>query len=307
MFRSAPSLRWSVPTAGFCWLDGEWVLKGGRATSRSLLVETNRQGGGRKVYSPFQETGLCRRFAELTTNKESILTFANTFGSLGLAESYQASSALGGRTAGPVGEAFERWCSEIFRMREAVRLLDLVKSRDQAGLSRLLSWRPGGKDRADCWLYRPSGGSLVAVECKAACTPLDIYTPALGQAMAYANESLRGGVSLALTPDDLTGKPAFELRVGTLLEALWLQLAQAMVEGTDYRRCRTCGTWFAVVNDGRKADQVFCRDACKSRDFRHRRARAQELAAAGKRPKEIAEALGSDVATVKRWVRAGRK
>ena len=70
----------------------------------------------------------------------------------------------------------------------------------------------------------------------------------------------------------------------------------------EYRRCKTCKTWFAVTDDGRKADALYCRDACKSRDYRERKAQAQELAEQGKTPREIAEAVATDLATVKKWI-----
>jgi hypothetical protein len=84
-------------------------------------------------------------------------------------------------------------------------------------------------------------------------------------------------------------------------------VARAVVEPADYRRCKTCGRWFAVPDDLRKADQVFCQDSCKSRDYRERKARALELAAEWRPPKAIAEELQTDVATVKKWVGKQRR
>jgi transposase len=47
---------------------------------------------------------------------------------------------------------------------------------------------------------------------------------------------------------------------------------------------------------------VFCQDACKSKDYRDRKAKAQEMAAEGMSAKATAEEIQTDVATVKKWI-----
>jgi hypothetical protein len=61
--------------------------------------------------------------------------------------------------------------------------------------------------------------------------------------------------------DPATMAPKWELRPNTLLDALWLQLGQALTRGGRISQCQHCGTWFeAGRNTGRRLDAKFCSD-----------------------------------------------
>jgi hypothetical protein len=56
----------------------------------------------------------------------------------------------------------------------------------------------------------------------------------------------------------------WELRPVTLLDAIWLQLGQALARGAEIRQCRHCGDWFEAGGGlGRRADAKFCSEAHK--------------------------------------------
>jgi hypothetical protein len=61
--------------------------------------------------------------------------------------------------------------------------------------------------------------------------------------------------------DPATKGPKWELRPKTLLDALWLQLGQALTAGAQIRQCEHCGDWFeAGRGTGRRLDAKFCSD-----------------------------------------------
>jgi hypothetical protein len=61
--------------------------------------------------------------------------------------------------------------------------------------------------------------------------------------------------------DPATMVPRWELRPGTLLDALWLQFGQALTRGGRISQCQHCGNWFeAGRNTGRRLDAKFCCD-----------------------------------------------
>jgi hypothetical protein len=61
--------------------------------------------------------------------------------------------------------------------------------------------------------------------------------------------------------DPVTKAPKWELRPNSLLDALWLQLAQGLTSNIQMRHCEHCGDWFeAGRGTGRRADSKFCSD-----------------------------------------------
>jgi hypothetical protein len=56
----------------------------------------------------------------------------------------------------------------------------------------------------------------------------------------------------------------------TLLEAMWLQLGQAVESNKTFRKCRHCDTWFDLSPKAARADKVFCSEACKAKAYRRR-------------------------------------
>jgi hypothetical protein len=88
------------------------------------------------------------------------------------------------------------------------------------------------------------------------------------------------------------------------LAGLWLQFAEAVAGNKQYERCRECLGWFEVVGGERKArkDKVYCSPRCKVGAHRKRMEEARRLHAQGKKPGEIAQALGTDVKTVRKWI-----
>ena len=69
-------------------------------------------------------------------------------------------------------------------------------------------------------------------------------------------------LEVTLELDAATEDVKLRLRPTSLLDAIWLQLAQELSSGAAIRQCRHCGDWFETgVRTGRRADAKFCSNA----------------------------------------------
>jgi endogenous inhibitor of DNA gyrase (YacG/DUF329 family) len=90
----------------------------------------------------------------------------------------------------------------------------------------------------------------------------------------------------------------------SLIGALWLQAAASVSDPKTFRRCPTCGRPIEISRfGGARTDAMFCSDACKSRDYRARRAEAVRLRDAGVPVEEIAARLRRTPDRIEKWLR----
>ena len=96
----------------------------------------------------------------------------------------------------------------------------------------------------------------------------------------------------------------FRLWPHSLCGALWLQAALTLARPLTIRKCRMCSTPIEVSRSGgARTDVMFCSTACKSRDYRRRKAEARRLTDKGWKPAKIAKKLRTDASTVRKWLR----
>jgi hypothetical protein len=68
-----------------------------------------------------------------------------------------------------------------------------------------------------------------------------------------------GQIGVAIALDAETTRPKLRLSPSSLLDALWLQFAQALAGGSSLRQCQHCGGWFETGDGtGRRRDAKFC-------------------------------------------------
>jgi len=301
-----------VPEGGFTWVH-------------HAITKTNRPGryltfgapSRVRSVSPLSETGLFRRFADLAPTEEAIQRFASSFGFL---RSFADAESLliqtpSGETKPGKGELFETWFEEIQDMKAMVRLWDATKAGDMAVLSDFIEWTEvDSGDRGFVYYRRQPFSSFKAYEIAskerdpehyASFQTWDLVQPALFALQRLVNEKLRthGGVPKLLWTN---GKhPALKMRLApnTLIAVLWLQFAYGIEGDRVYRQCEMCGKWFEVATTLRE-DAKFCQNACRSKSYRGRQKEARELHAQGMTVAAIAKQLGSDVKTVKGWVKS---
>jgi hypothetical protein len=73
--------------------------------------------------------------------------------------------------------------------------------------------------------------------------------------------------------DKTTQTQITTFRPATLLDALWLQLGQAISGGTQVKQCEYCGDWFPVGGKGRRIVARFCSQEHSTKFFSEERTR----------------------------------
>lgn len=134
-----------------------------------------------------------------------------------------------------------------------------------------LEWTPG--ERLNDWLeeaakvrravdmweaLRVGGGQRQKLD---EATLMDLVDAGLGPAgrLALDYRGDQGGLALVLKPADLLG-------------AMWLELALAIDGDKKHRQCPACSSWFEIDPDVHRSNAKYCSDACKSRQWRIRKA-----------------------------------
>jgi hypothetical protein len=294
------AFRWNVPEAGYRWVKTRTSGK-----TRWVLSDRVPDGSAYRAgqYAPLKlHPALFRTFAHLPSEeRERLLEFANAYGYLGVEPE----------------ETHETWMQRIGELRRAIAIWDLIHDRDAASLRPFFIWKeseyaedgytvisPGG------WYYRMGAeGERQWIDLPPeVARATDVLIPALFLVQRWVNAHLRHAAP-RLVYDSQIGKPVFQVVPANLLAAMWLQLAESMSGNKQYRTCKECGKWFEISSDddGRTARRLFCDDPCKSRDYRRRKERAQQLRTKGKPVKDIAKELDTDVETIKKWLSKRRR
>lgn len=304
------------PEIGYAWSEGQ--------DGTPWLVEAEPPGGWWRTHPLTESPALFRAFAELEPTQEAVLAFANAHGWLGVpkptAEGPAAAVAASFRARGvpfrsegigdaALGEPLARWTNEIRHLAEAVEMLDAARQ-DNPELSRWVRLSEHGA------LYlRRERGHLERIE-----EPEELATYATrSRAQAarlfvqrWANERLaeHAAPRVLFNPD--RRECEIHITPKNLLGALWLQLAQALEGGRDYRRCATCRSWFSVAPELNRSDRLYCSERCRAKAYRQRKEQARAMRVGGLAPSTIARRLGTDTKTVRGWLgekprRKGRK
>jgi hypothetical protein len=116
------------------------------------------------------------------------------------------------------------------------------------------------------------------------------------------NEHLASPVLCRLIPGPGQAHPGLRLVPANLLDAIWMQFAQAVATGEKYSPCKECGRWFKVSPETARTSRLYCSNSCRTKVYRERQKRAQEMHREGKSVAEIAQELNTYTKTIKRWV-----
>lgn len=317
---------WAVQPGAYRWRTATVVGPGEDRAETSLWVMGGGSGpGGRpRPYQPLREqTGLFQIFAGTPPTREGVLHFADRFGMLLDASlTVTPPDPIRGRraklkeTLAQHREGYEFWRAEVLKMREAVRIWEMLEG-DADGLARHVRLRQaeGGQTQAeyDSHPDLPAGavpphpdGRITEAAADAAeqvSRPKrsDLVQPARALLRRMINRQLEGRLrpAVELGPD---GDLHLALAPSNLLAAMWLQLALAACEHKRYRRCVVCGNPFGLSPETARTNRRFCSISCKNRAFRSRQEQARRLHAEGKAAREIAKELGATVDSVKGWI-----
>jgi hypothetical protein len=247
---------------------------------RILLVRI--AGAGFESYPPLEsETGLFRTFAALEPTSEAILKFANRYGVLGF----------------PAAEESQRsWQEEIARMKHLVSLWDAldtghweaVQAERLREIDRIRHGvNPGLPPLAQSRDVSPAAAELVRPALRELLGPIQDAVAAIAWEGSWHIRAKR---------------PAVKVSPRHLRDAMYLQLAQAMLGDKKYRPCKACGRWFELSPGRSRTDRVTCSDSCRVRMYRERQRLARDFHGKGLTLKEISKELDSDVSTIRKWV-----
>ncbi len=193
-----------------------------------------------------------------------------------------------------VGETFDAWYENIVEMKRLAVIWDYMRDGNVTALEQHLI--PKTKDRYQ-WFFvsRPelleivksgqhrelpnSNSIFVAGDfLQSIQLPENFDKPKLTDAVNHTilsniNERLTGISSKVLWN---MGKPLSRhldlmLLPDALVDALWLQFAQAVTRGTEYLKCDRCGKWFTLINRNSEK-KLYCDNACKQAAYRERKA-----------------------------------
>ncbi|MBL8794292.1 MAG: hypothetical protein JNM56_10325 [Planctomycetia bacterium] len=230
-----------------------------------------------REYEPLKEyPGLFRTFADTPADGQGILNFANQYGHLG--------DQLGeGVEIDPTEvESEEEWDQFDAAIRDDTPVEDFDRWTDAIKLM---------KEMVGIWqkltLNEADEGIVTRLQ-------------------TTVSRELRGRLEVVLQRNPKLGVSKLQIVPQNLLGALWLQLAQAVDSGKELRACQTCGRWFEVSLDAFRKSRSYCGESCRSKAYRQRKEQAVQLAAAGKKPQDIAKEVGSDLASIRKWLKAAK-
>jgi hypothetical protein len=280
-------------------------------------------------YAPMrEESGLFRNFAETPPTADGVLAFANRYGCLGdvslIPVTRQAQSPLvpdkfdypDSRVATEEGHD---WLAAILWVRFVARFWEASSAGDASFLSNFLSWRGQGAVTFTNPAYdlgegvprhpilRPTEAIEVLSrdtnpELLAGARPGDLVLPAKVFVQKSLNLVLNVSASSQMVWSRERAAPVLQWLPRHLFGAMCLQLALAVSEGKEYRRCSVCGKWFELAPDVNRKSRLTCSSSCRNKLYRERQDEARRLHAAGKTAKQIAKTLRADPEAVARWV-----
>jgi hypothetical protein len=260
---------------------------------RFLVTKTKETQGWRRYWPLADSPALFRSFGATETTEAGILTFAEKYGCLGIAQDIEIPSDE--ETDFAKGEGMSVWTEEILGMRHLLRVWDAlqVQSVDELqawfyvedfhGALRA-SYNPGEPvPRASYTHERSPQTTMQEFQWYLSHSEIrriseDPSTVALSFIRTLVESRLReqSGARLTYQDEEDLGPLAVSLVAKSLLGAIWLQAAQAIEANKAYGQCRQCHGWFEVPPElralGRRTDLGYCSLACREQsDERDRR------------------------------------
>lgn len=120
------------------------------------------------------------------------------------------------------------------------------------------------------------------------------------EVQAFVDELLEGlDASVRIKPSD--SGPGVDVTGIGLLDAMKLQLVDALTERKGYRKCEFCGRPFEIRPQVNRADRIFCSDTCRVKAYKRRKKEALALRQNGLSMREIAKRTNTEIASLKKW------
>jgi hypothetical protein len=256
-----------------------------------------------KRYSPLRYTGLFRTFADVTPTHAGMLAFAHQYGLLRRSANW-----------------YGMWQKQIFALRRALQIWDLWRCEKINELSDYFEWQTSEKGaRSLIYNSHPGKRPESPEERKIEVIQIDDSLEKSLEAKAYRiapfylssiiSRRMRRRVRLVTYWDSREGRMRRQDIPANLLGAIWLLFEQAVCGNKEFKPCPICGTWIELSRTAKRSDAIYCSGPCRSKAYRDRQKRAQELWAEGhgKSFMEIAAELDVEEVMVKSWVTGNRR
>lgn len=281
-------MRWHFQKDGYVWME---CKKG----EEKIKVLTHFSSEDTSVeYSPFIESGLFKNFSEIELNEIGIIQFANKYGTL---------------TTNQI-ETLEYWASNVKEIWIVISIWEGIIKSNKLALSRLKDWIDQ-QNESKINQYETHNISANSQSVSNFIQIIndtlnlnkineEVYSTTCNLLKNHINNKLK----LVSSEMYLNNK---QLYLGyspkSLLSGMWLQLALAVSEDKDFRRCKECQTWFEISPDSARKSKLFCSNACRSKNYRKRRAYAKKLFNKGYPSQKISKELNTDISTIEKWVK----
>jgi hypothetical protein len=223
-------------------------------------------------------------FSHTVPTAEAILDFANRFGDIGC-------SLVG-------------WQLAIGHLKRLLNLWDAAKREDAKLLRELLREtnprRPGMPligTKYEGWPKVLKAGSVE-----------DLVSIAFETIAIHALAGMGETYYPTIAWHRETGWAETKFVPSDLVTAMKIQLYLAAGRNKKFVECAgECGTYIELSPDITRAHTVTCSPACRQRAYRLRQQQARDLRAKGWSLKRISAELGSDVATIKKWLPSSKE
>lgn len=283
----------------------EWMMESGEPFLTPIDPRAER-----RRYDPLVETtALFREFADLSMSADSILGFANKYGSMRRFVASRRPEVLR-----KYGESRSEWFYRMNDMKIAVGLWDMVQSKDLDGLARHIQWVSRDRVVFDSSASFPLDEELKHLAWQgeyrglvAGCEYGDLVEPARRIIWSHVAQNVNGEAFVGV--ESVPGVADMQLcvRIAGLNDALWIQFSQAIQGHKSYGQCGTCGKWWELHPDVARTNKRTCSNACRSKMHRRRQAEARKMFAEGIAIEEIADRLDTELSKVKIWINYRRR
>lgn len=98
-----------------------------------------------------------------------------------------------------------------------------------------------------------------------------------------------------------------QIVASSLLDAMKLQIVEAISEHKRYRTCELCNKPFELTPQVNRSDRMFCSDNCRVKAYQRRKKQVLQMHMEGRSVKQIVSATSVDKETVGRWLKSTTK
>jgi len=211
-----------------------------------------------------------RTFADVAPTAEGIRQFASRLGWLTAPQTYDA---IEGYPDIRLGEPVAMWADAIAHVRRWVEVWEAWRAQDLGAMARAAVQAMGHLEVPDAEVTDdPADWDARLTAWRGTVPPSDLrLSDAPGLLAMGISDKLRrldGVISSALREGPDGDGFVLEPRSRSLLAAIWVQFAHALVHNHTVRPCALCSVWMEVGPGHYSKNRLFCSNRCKVEAYR---------------------------------------